>query len=218
MTYFVAATVNAQGVTDGRMQTLRNVRDALPGVALAGLQEVTPLRGDWSLRERLSRKTIGVLQKTRTKGTSGVALVWDKSRVRMIEGSDRIAVGTHPEGVRMLTRYILAADFVIDGRLIVTAVVWHRPKWAYRHLWPAFDAACLALVEQARHPVIVFTDNNSRSIPTALRPVLRAFARRIDMVLLSQQLRAIGQAFDLPRTGSDHLPVGLRVAIPGSRR
>lgn len=215
MSYVVLATVNAQGVTDSRRQTLHNVQAALPGVAVAGLQEVKNLTRRWSLRDRLSRRTLGVAQVTDTPATAGVAIVWDRSRIRPVKGSQRIALGVEPHGQRMLSRYLLAIDLVLDDCLIVTAIAAHRPKAEFRELWPAFDAALARMVRLARHPVIVFTDNNSTAMPSSVRGLLKPYARRIDMILLDQRLDALGQAFDLPRTGSDHRPVGLRLALPG---
>lgn len=213
MTYAVVATINAQGVSDPRRQTLANVREALPGVAIAGLQEVKNLRGDWSLRNQLSRRTMGVAQVTRTPATSGVAIVWDKSRVRAVKDSQRIALGVKPDGQQLLARYLLAVDLVIDGRLIVTAIDGHRPPVRDRELWPAYDATLARLVNQARHPVILFTDNNAAAMPRTLVGELRPHARRIDMICTDPQLRIDGPAFDLPATKSDHRPVGLRIEV-----
>lgn len=216
LTTLVLATVNAAGVTQSRIRTLRNVRAALPGVAIAGLQEVKNLRGPWSLRAQLSRRTMGVAQVTRTAATAGVAIVWDKSRVKAVKGSQRLRVGVVPgPHDDMLTRHLIAVDLVIEGRLIVTAIAGHRPPFRLRHLWPAYDRALADLVTKTRHPVILFTDNNSHAASRSVEQLLRPFARRIDMIMIERtpRLRARGQAFDLPATESDHRPVGLEVEV-----
>lgn len=213
MNYAVLATINAQGVTDSRMQTLRNVRDALPGVALAGLQEVKNLRGDWSLRERLSRRTIGVAQVTRTEATSGVALVWDKSRVRPVPGSRRIVLGASAVGHHMLNRHLLAADFRIDRAITITGIVGHRPPARYRDLWPEYDAALAHLLADVEHPAVLFTDNNSVAVPHALASGYEVQRSGIDFIAVGDDLTVLGDAFLLPKTGSDHRPVALKVRV-----
>lgn len=217
MTYIVCATINAQGVSDPKAVTLENVRDALPGVGLAGLQEVANLRRRWSLRNQLAHRTTGVYQVTDTAATAGVALVWDKSRVRVMRRD--IALGVKPwPGDDQRTRYLISADACIDESMFVTAIVGHRPKRALRHLWPAYDRALLETVLSARYPVILFTDNNAHELPRVLRSVLTPYARRIDLIALSEPLMTRGraQAFDLPATRSDHSPVAIELEVrPG---
>lgn len=219
MNYIVVATINAQGVTDTPTTTLANVRDALPGVGLAGLQEVGNLTHRWSLRNHLASRALGVIQDTSTKARAGVALVYAKSRVRLLRRHP-LQVGTHPDGAKMLTRYILAVDACIDRTLFVTVIDAHRPPWRYRHLWPIFDAQVNRIVESARYPVIYLTDNNSPYLAPVLRDDLTAYGRGIDLIALGKGLHTTRRngrrtgAFLLPATRSDHRPVAIELQIP----
>lgn len=216
MSYIVCATINAQGVSDPKRVTLENVTDALPGVALAGVQEVANLRRRWSLRNRLAHRTHGVYQDTSTAAKAGVALIWDKSRVKVLRRDIDLGVRPWP-GDDQRSRYLLQADVCIDACMFATVIVGHRPKDALAHLRPAYDDALRAAVKQARHAVILFTDNNDDELEPDLRKLLTPYVRgKRDLIALGKGLKPRAGhrvAFDLPATNSDHRPVGLMVQV-----
>lgn len=200
------ATINAEGVTSGADRTLANTTAALPGVTIGLLQEVAPVR----LRDRLS-PFVGVHQDATREDKAGVALVWDRSRVRAARR--RYQLGATPNGHRMLRRWLCVADLTIDGHFTVTAFSGHRPPARYSDLWPEFDRAVDELVETARHPVIGGLDSNTReTLDLATFYGLQRRAIGIDVILASQTLD-LGPAMRLPATKSDHPPVGARLFI-----
>lgn len=205
------ATINAEGVTSGPDRTLANTTAALPGVTIGFLQEVAPVR----LRDRLS-PYVGVHQDATRDDRAGVALVWDRSRVRA--SRRRYLLGATPNGHRMLRRWLCVADLTIDGHFTVTAFSGHRPPQRYRDLWPEFDRAVDQLVEDARHPLIGGIDSNTReTLDLATFYGLQRRAIGIDVILASPDLH-VGPAVRLPATKSDHPPVGSRLVIPGPVR
>lgn len=205
------ASINAQGVQDPTPVTLENVRDALPGVTLAGCQEVGDLTGNWSLRNRLAKRTMGVHQAGDTYARAGCALVWDRSRVLVTRRS--VHVGVRPgRGDEMHTRYILDDDVCIDAQMFVTAIVAHRPPQRLDHLWDTFDENLAERVDAARHPVVLFMDQNSHRLPEPLRAQLVAHTIEIDTIATSPGLTR-AEPFLLPATRSDHRPLALPVEV-----
>lgn len=199
-------TVNAD-FTDGPERGLDNVQRVMPGSVITFVQESKRI----SFRENLTR-LIGVRQGD-APDKANSTLLWDRSRVRMVDFNQSLAVDAH-RGVEMLPRWLKRLDCRVDDALPVSAIVGHRPPPRYKHLWPEFDDALEAEIYWAPFPVIVGLDTNSHA-PAALarRFGLRWAGRGIDGFMYSPKLRVV-RPRRLMRTHSDHRAVMATLEVP----
>lgn len=192
-------TVNAD-FTDGAKVGLENVRANLPGSVITFVQESKRIR----LREKLPH-LLGVRQGTEPDKANS-SLIWDKSRVHLIDHTQTLAVDAHP-GVEMLPRWLKRIDCRIDDRLLVSAIVGHRPPPRYRWLWPEFDQAVAAEIQFAPFPTIVGLDTNSHTPAMLARSLgLRWSGRGIDGFMYDRRLH-VSRARRMKATRSDHRAV-----------
>lgn len=202
-------TVNAD-YTDGPRGSLDNVRVVLPGAVIAFVQEAKRFQ----LREHLTR-LLGVRQ-GRTEAKAGSALVWDRSRCRLLRGGQVLAARPEP-GDELLPRWLQWADLQIDGTLLVKAIAGHRPLKSTGDQ-PEFDEALGTLVDSSTFPVIAGLDANTYN-PHALAEDLGLEWRGkgIDGFMYDESLR-LGPARRLRPTNSDHRAVMSVLHVPTSRR
>lgn len=212
MTRLVVASINAQGVTDPAQAVLDSVRTPLAGVAIAGLQEVAPLRGPHQLRLALSGKTVGVHHDTRTGARAGSAVVWDKSRVTA-RGRGMALLARAEPGDAMRDRYAAWVQLDLQGDdnrgISLLFVSCHRPLRSTGDQ-PEFDGALAGFLRNAPVPWIVAGDWNTPRLPPVLDRLGSWKRAGIDGFLLSPGLNS-GRAFRLPATRSDHRPIALEV-------
>lgn len=199
-------TVNAD-FTDGPKVGLENVQRILPGSVITFVQESKYIR----FRDRLTHM-IGVSQGDKPD-TANSSLLWDRSRVDVLDRSMSLAVDPLP-GDEILPRFLRRIDCRIDDALLVSAIVGHRPPARYSHLWPAFDEALDVEIQYAPFPAIVGLDTNSLN-PAALARSLRMkwAGRGIDGFMYSPKLRVV-RPRRLFRTRSDHRAVMATLEVP----
>lgn len=206
---FVVSTVNAQGVTDPADVVLDNVRTTLPGVTIAGLQEVAPLAGAMgirSLRRNLPGRLLGVHHALRTPATAGSAVVWDKSRVQLRRRGVELLAQPEP-GDDLRPRYGAWVQVAVDDAPLLFMAA-HRPLRSTGDQ-PEFDRNLSVFLEACPLPWIVAMDANARDLPVLAR-LGRWRHVGIDGFLVSRQL-VTGHVFRLPPTRSDHRPLALEV-------
>lgn len=205
---FVVSTVNAQGVQKPADVVLDNVRRSLPGVTIAGLQEVAPLRAKaHRLRANLPGRLLGVHQSLHSPASAGSAVVWDKGRcTARRRGVELLAI---PEPGDALRRRSAAwVDLDVDGLGDLRFIAAHRPLLSTGDQ-PEFDRNLARFLQACPLPWIVAMDANARDLPVLAR-LGRWRHVGIDGFLVSSQL-VPGQVFRLPRTRSDHRPLALEV-------
>lgn len=209
------ATLNAQGVTDTPRLTLASIRATLPGVAIAGLQEVGNLVGPWSLRDHLARRRVGVAQDTSSLAKAGVAVVWDKAKAtRMAPWRlDKLCEGVTVNG-GMRDRYALSVDLALEagGGEFVTAISAHRPPRRFQQRWPEFDEELRRVIRAAAHPPILFMDANQTRAGVPWYGLVN-HQLGIDLVATHNSLLTHGQPWRLEPTNSDHRAVALSVVV-----
>lgn len=208
------ATLNAQGVTDLPRLTLASVRATLPSVAVAGLQEVANLVRDWSLRDNLARRRVGVAQDTSSPAKAGVAVVWDKRKATRLGPwrVDKLCEGV-AGAAGMRSRYSISVDLGLAAGEMVTAISAHRPPPRCQHRWPDFDAELRRVIKGAPHPVILFMDANQRRGAGSTWYGLVNHQLGIDCVATHHTLATAGGPWRLPATNSDHLAVAVFVVV-----
>lgn len=209
---FYVSTVNAQGVTSSAPIVLRNVQTTLPGIALAGLQEVAPLRGPHTLRKSLPGRLVGVHHNTRTPALAGSAVVWDKTRVSVIDRGVEL-LATPEAGDDLRKRYGHWVMARVDQSNPFLFMAAHRPLNSTGDQ-PEFDANLARFLEGYRAlvtPWIVAMDANARELPR-LRSLGRWRHAGIDGFLVDRRI-VTGAVFKLPNTPSDHWPVALEVRL-----
>lgn len=131
----------------------------------------------------------GVIQNVSSKDRAGSAILYRKSRARVLQHGQ--TVGVRPHGVKMLTRWITWADLRVDGQYAFRAVSAHRPPARYKGLWPLFDANVRTFVARSPRPVILGADWNApaHSDPAGLsRLGLRMRGAGIDGVMIDRRL------------------------------
>lgn len=207
------ATLNAQGVTDAPRLSLASVRATLPGVAVAGLQEVGNLTGTWSLRDRLARRVVGVAQDTSTEAKAGVAVVWHKGKAtRMGPWRLHKLCDGLPGAEGMHDRYSISVDLALDAGELITAISAHRPPPRFQQRWPDFDAELRNVIRTAPHPPVLFMDANA-SRATVPWYGLVNHQLGIDLVATHPNLATAGAAWLLAPTYSDHRAVALFLVV-----
>lgn len=204
---FVVSTVNARGVTAPADVVLDNVRRTLPGVTIAGLQEVAPLRKMTGLRANLPERLIGVHHSTSPLARAGSAVVWDKTRCQLRRRGVELLATPEP-GDALRRRYGAWVELDVDGLGPLLFMAAHRPL-ASTGDQPEFDANLARFIEACPLPWIVAMDANARDLPVLAR-LGRWRHVGIDGFLVSRQL-VPGQVFGLPRTRSDHRPLAMEV-------
>jgi hypothetical protein len=204
---FVVSTVNAQGVTDPAGVVLDSVRATLPGVTLAGLQEVAPLMGDaHQLRGHLPGRLLGVHHSLRSPAMAGSAVVWDKARCELRRRGVELLAQPEP-GDALRRRYGAWVEIAVDGVPLLFMAA-HRPLRSTGDQ-PEFDRNLSVFLEACPLPWIVAMDANARDLPVLAR-LGRWRHVGIDGFLVSRQL-VTGHVFRLPPTRSDHRPLALEV-------
>lgn len=207
---FHVSSVNAQGVTKPPAVVLANVRATLPGVAIAGLQEVAPLReAKHTLRANLSGRIVGVHQNCATLATAGSAVVWDK-RVGDVRGRGVVLLASPEPGDNMRRRYGAWVDLDIDGE-ILRYIAAHRPLKSTGDQ-PEFDRNLALFIERTPHPWIVAMDANTPDLPPVLDRLGKWRHVGIDGFLVEQSITT-RRAFKLPDTPSDHRPIAMEVRL-----
>lgn len=205
---FVVSTVNARGVTAPADVVLDNVRRTLPGVTIAGLQEVAPLRAEaHRLRAHLPGRLLGVHQALRSPASAGSAVVWDKTRCQVRRRGVELLATPEP-GDALRRRSGAWVELDVDGLGPLLFMAAHRPL-ASTGDQPEFDANLARFLEACPLPWIVAMDANARDLPVLAR-LGRWRHVGIDGFLVSRQL-VPGQVFGLPRTRSDHRPLAMEV-------
>lgn len=198
-------TVNAD-FTDGPHGSLDNVLAVLPGAVIAFVQEAKRIR----FRDRLTR-LFGVRQ-GRTEAKAGSALLWDRSRCKVIRAGQVLAARPEP-GDALLPRWLAWADLRIDGSLEIRAIAGHRPlKSTGDQL--EFDIALEQLIDSSFLPCIVGLDTNSPN-PAALAGSMGLLWRGfgIDGFMYDRGL-SLSRALPLRRTRSDHRAVMSQLDVP----
>jgi hypothetical protein len=209
------ATLNAQGVTDAPRLTLASVRATLPGVAVAGLQEVANLTRTWSLRDRLARRLVGVAQDTSSEARAGVAVVWSKAQAtRMGHHRMHKLCDGLPGAEGMRDRYAISVDLALEagGGEFISAISAHRPPPRFQQRWPDFDAELREVIRTAPHPPVLFMDANA-SRATVPWYGLVNHQIGIDLVATHANLPTAGGAWLLAPTNSDHRAVALFLVV-----
>ena len=160
----------------------------------------------------------GVVQRLRTAGTAGVAVIYDRRQVKPA-GHHRdkprgLGYGWQvltPAGRGILTRGVAWRDVRVRGRLVRLASV-HRPPWRARALWPAFDRALDAWVAKSPIPVWMVGDFNTPFART-IRVRGRKRLVRIDGHFIVGRLRFRGRPQALRKRSSDHRGIAALVHV-----
>ena len=204
---FVVSSVNAQGVQKPPSVVLDNVRRTLPGVTIAGLQEVAPLRGDaHRLRRQLPGRLLGVHHPLHSLATAGSAVVWDKGRCEL-RRRGRVLLATPEPGDALRRRYGSWVELAVDGDPLLFLSA-HRPLSSTGDQ-PEFDRNLARFLLACPLPWIVAMDANGHDLPVLAR-LGRWRHVGIDGFLVSRKLSS-GQVFRLPATRSDHRPLAMEV-------
>lgn len=167
-------------------------------------------------RKRLGKQW-GVRQRMDDDATSGVAVIWNRSRAHSIgitrDRPEHIGHGwqvlVEPlPGDDMLARGIVWQDLAIKGwpaRVRIAST--HRPPQRHRHLWDTFDDRLEAWLETSPIPVVVCMDANEAGGPNVDR---RWRGIGIDGFLTDLTIPSV---YELAPARSDHRPVSGAVRI-----
>lgn len=164
------------------------------------------------VKRALKNRDVGVHQDTAHDDKQGTSVIWNKKR--MGAGKRGYALGTRPQGRKMLSRWLNFTDVNIDGQK-VRMVSAHRPPARFKALWPTFDKRLADFVKGHKGPIIVGMDSNQHTHEglekmTGLK--WQGPPGSIDGFLVSKGIR-VSDMRRLPRGSSDHQPVKAKFSI-----
>lgn len=169
----------------------------------------------------------GVRQRLTDDSTAGVAVIWDRRRVKPVgdarDRPPRLGGGYVPlvvpnRGEDMLTRGVVWQDLeVVATGYRFRGYSTHRPPARHRHLWPRFDDHLEAFIAASPLPVLGGTDNNQAGGPDIDDSLARWHGVGIDGFTTSPGPRVVS-VYELDRRHSDHRAVSGAVRFKAPRR
>lgn len=163
-------------------------------------------------RDRLDDRW-GVRQRMDDEASAGVAVIWDRTRVRSVGASKNqpslrghgyrpLVVPRHGED--MLTRGVVWQDLELRTGGVFRKASAHRPPARHRHLWPIFDDCLEGWLEASPIPVVLSMDDNQPGGPDLDDDHWKW--RGIGIDGFTTDLR-IPSVYELDHRNSDHRPV-----------
>lgn len=145
---------------------------------------------------------------------AGSAIAWRTDRA-MTTGGD-ITLGVDPDSQKMLTRWIVWNDLVIDGGPKIRVASVHLPPMRFRELYPTFARHIVELVNRSPDPLVIGGDWNGQIAKDpgdlSRRTGMRFVGHGIDGFLVSPGL-SVRRVWEEPKRNSDHRGVGVEIEI-----